>query len=153
MRVRRDVVSVSSLLFTLSLVALIPHNLNYASTWNDRFFPANSGTMENQFAPIGFASLAIVAIGLIVIWTGYVSKVRWTWFVMFVIVWIFAFPLYVLPLIMDIHAGAIDWSVFPSAIKEPGAARAIVKGPLDFLVMLVALLLPVGSFFRSSNVS
>jgi hypothetical protein len=149
MKIRRDAVFVSSLLFTVPLLALIPHNLRYASTWSDRFFPANQATMENQFAPIGFASLAVVFIGLIVIWTGYVNKVRWTWFVMFVIVWIFAFPVYVLPVVMDIHAGAIDWTLFWNAMRESGPARAVAKGPLDFLGMLVALLLPARTFFQS----
>ena len=146
MRVRRDLVFISSVLFSLSLVALIPHNLRYASTWHQRFFPADH--MENRFAPIGFASLAIVLIGLIVIWTGYAKRVRWTWFAMFVVVWGFAFPVYMLPVLLDVHVGAVDWSVLWEAIKAPGPARAVVKGPLDFLLMLVALLLPMKAFVQ-----
>ena len=46
----------------------------------------------DYFAPVGFASLAVIAIGLIVTWFGYIKGVRWTWFVMFVIVWVWAFP-------------------------------------------------------------
>jgi hypothetical protein len=68
---------------------------------------------------------------------------------MLIVVWIFAFPVYVLPVAMDIHAGAIDWSLFWTAMKESGPARAVAKGPLDFFVMLIALLLPIRTFFRS----
>jgi len=151
MRVRRDLVFISSVLFSLSLVAPIPHNLRYASTWHQRFFPADH--MENQFAPIGFASLAIVLIGLIVIWAGYANRVRWTWFAMFVVVWGFAFPVCILPVLLDVHVGAVDWSVLWEATKAPGPARAVVKGPLDFLLMLFALLLPARAFFRKGCLS
>ena len=104
--------------------------------------------MENQFAPIGFASLAIVFVGLIVVWSGYAKRVRWTWFVMFIVVWCFAFPLYALPLLLDIHAGAINWSVLREATKGDEAARAVLKGPLVFALMLVALFLPTKAFFQ-----
>lgn len=98
-RIRHDAAFISSVLFTIALVALAPHNLNYASTWRratiqetDRLF------IGNYFAPIGFAGLAFVFVGLIVVWAGYVQRVRWTWFVMFVLVCVYVFPLYVLSL-------------------------------------------------------
>jgi len=148
MRVRRDTVFISSVLFSLCFATLIPHNLRYASTWHQRFFPGSRSLMENQFAPIGFASLAVVFIGLIVVWAGYAKRVRWTWFVMFIVVWCFAFPLYALPILLDIHAGAIDWSVLREATTGSEAARAVLKGPLVFVLMLVALFLPTKAFLQ-----
>jgi hypothetical protein len=148
MKIRRDSVFISSVLFSLSLLALVPHNLRYASTWHQRFFPGDQSLIENQFAPIGFASLAIVFTSLIVVWAGYAKRVRWAWFVMFIVVWCFAFPVYVLPMLLDIHVGAMDWSVVQEATKGSSAARAVLKGPLVFVLMLVALFLPTKAFFQ-----
>jgi len=39
----------------------------------------------------GILSLTIILTGLIVIWAGYVKRIRWTWFVMFTIVFGWAF--------------------------------------------------------------
>ncbi|MGA8867569.1 MAG: hypothetical protein WB510_11405, partial [Candidatus Sulfotelmatobacter sp.] len=59
---------------------------------------------------------------------------------------LFAFPVYVLPLIQArVVAGSVGWPVLWEAIKEPGAERASVKGPVDFVLLLVALLVPVRS--------
>jgi hypothetical protein len=35
---------------------------------------------------VGKLSLALVFIGLIVTWTGYLNKIRWAWFVMLILV-------------------------------------------------------------------
>ena len=48
-------------------------------------------------ATLGVACLAMILIGLIVIWTGYVKRVRSAWLVMFVLAWAWAFPLFVFP--------------------------------------------------------
>jgi hypothetical protein len=42
---------------------------------------------------LGVACRAIILIGLIVIWTGYVMRARSAWLVMFVVTWVWAFPL------------------------------------------------------------
>jgi hypothetical protein len=154
MRIRHDAVFVSSLLFSLSLILLIPHNLRYALTWHHRLFQqADRLWVENHFAPIGFASLALVSVGLIVIWAGYVNRVRWTWFVMFVIVWGFAFPVHVLPVLLDMHEGLIDWRVLSEQLKVPGeVARSYAMGPADFVLMLVALVIPIKSLFGGQSV-
>lgn len=151
MRIRRDAVFISSVLFTISLLVLVPHNLQYASTWEERSVQyAERVWVLNYWMRIGFASLAFVLVGLIVIWMGYIRRIRWTWFVMFVIVWVFAFPVYMLPVVLDLHAAeSIDWSGwFWDVIKDQGVARAYAKGPLDFLLMVAALFLPIKSFFR-----
>jgi hypothetical protein len=154
MRARWDTVLASSILLTLSLLALVPHNLQYASTWHQRSFQETDRLyVQNYLMPLGFASLASVLVGLIVTWTAYRSRLRWAWFVMFVIVWVFAFPVYVLPVLLDFRtAESVSWSAwFWNAVEGPGIARDYAKGPLDFLLMVIALLLPIKSFFRKPS--
>jgi len=52
--------------------------------------------------------MALISIGLIVTWTGYVKAVRSAWFIMFIIVWFWAFPLFLWGFIPDIR-----WIPFP----------------------------------------
>ncbi|MGH9603899.1 MAG: hypothetical protein ACRD24_16085, partial [Terriglobales bacterium] len=98
MRIRRDVTFVSSVLFTIALLWPMPAMLENAWTWRRITFPVTEQvSIQNYYAPVGFASLAIIFIGLMVTWTGYIRRVRWTWFVMFTIVWVWAFPVLLLP--------------------------------------------------------
>jgi len=150
MMIRRDAVFISSVLFTITLLALVPHSLQLASTWQQRSLQETDRLwVQNYLMPIGFASLGFVLVGLIVTWTGYIKRVRWTWFVMLVIVWIFAFPVYMLPSLLDWHAaGSVNWSPwFWNAIANPGIDRDYAKGPMVFLLMVIALILPIRSFF------
>jgi hypothetical protein len=155
MRIHFDAVSISSVLLTLSLLALVPHNLQYASTWQQLYVQESSRLyVQNWFMPIGFASLALVLVGLIVIWSGYIARERSAWFVMFVIVWVFAFPVHVLPLLLHwLRAPeSIDWPAwFWGVVRGSELDRAAAKGPLDFLLMAVALFLPIKPFFRRSR--
>jgi hypothetical protein len=148
MTIRLNSALISSVLFTIALGALVPHNIEYASTWRRRFFQEGRNFVQNQVMPLGFASLAVVAVGLIVIWAAYIKRVRWTWFVMFVIVWVFYFPAYVLPEILAIQAAeSVNWlGWLHNAMSQPGIDRAMLKVWLDFLLMLVALFLPARSF-------
>lgn len=151
MRIRSDAIFISSVLFTIALIALIPHNLQLASTWHHRVLPEGRNWIQNYFMPMGFASLTVVFVGLIVIWAGYIRQVRWAWFVMLVIVLVFAFPVYMLPVSLEVRAaaGSINWSAwFWNAVSGPGIYRDYAKGPLDFVLMLIALFLPIRSFFR-----
>jgi len=121
--------------------------------------------MQGCFAPTGFASLALIVIGLIVTWAGYIKGVRWTWFVMFVIVWLWAFPVLILPFLHPwdstasiaqttayTHADAMSdvaqtlANTHPDAISESGLARTFVEVVLVFLLMVVALVLPARTF-------
>jgi hypothetical protein len=90
--------------------------------------------------------LAIILIGLIVIWTGYVKRARSAWFVMFVVAWIWAFPLLVLPLFRGrVVLTFSEWLY--DAIYQPGSDRTWAELVLIFLLMVIALLLPIKSFF------
>ena len=51
MRIRIDAVFVSSVLFTLALLWLAPHNLQYASTWPDLFVQVDRMSVQNYWMP------------------------------------------------------------------------------------------------------
>jgi hypothetical protein len=143
---RRDPVALSSILFTLALLIPMPAMLGNAWTApQTRLDIAGRVGMQNYYAPIAFASLAIIVIGLIVTWTGYVRGVRWTWFVMLLIAWGWAFPVLVLA---EFHwrnmLPIAQWP--PLAPKGRGPQLGLAGSVLTFLLMVVALALPVRTF-------
>ena len=101
MRNRVDSVFISSVLFTIALVCLIPNFWASVITKHDRIWLArlDSGDQLATLtrSDLSVVCLAVILIGLIVIWTGYLKRVRWTWAVMFILVWVWAFPLMVIP--------------------------------------------------------
>jgi len=146
LRIRRDAVTVSSILFTLALLIPMPAMLGNAWTVHqDRFDIAGRMGVQNYYAPIGFASLAIIVIGLIVTWAGYIKGVRWTWFVMFLIAWGWAFPVLVLA---EFHwrnmLPIAQWP--PLALKGRGPQLGFPGSVLTLLLMVLALALPVKAF-------
>lgn len=157
MKIRRDPVAVSSILFTVALLMLVPAMWTDASfVWESSLWGVSSSLdgpqMGSCFAPAGIASLAIIAIGLIVTWAGYIKGVRWTWFVMFVIVWVWAFPFFIL---QYVHHPPSVTPLIPglaSAIRERGSARDFVEVVLIFLLMLVALVLPAKTFLLGRGI-
>jgi uncharacterized integral membrane protein len=145
-----------------------------ASTWRNFDFLAPDLKMENFLMPFGFFTLGFVMIGLIVLWTGYRKKERWAWFVMLILLLFFIFPSNVLPVLLQIRTQHYQWSLLlnmlgafredgllqcltitPSANESIGIGCMAIKiliGILKFLVMSVALLLPVKAFFWRSQV-
>jgi hypothetical protein len=109
------------MLFTIAFLSLIPALLSDALTGRHPNPDLSAGWAEvaRLLGDLGVASLAIVFIGLVVTWTGYIKKVRWTWFVMFIIVWAWAFPLMILrpfqhPLVLTLSKS------LSAALKQPG---------------------------------
>jgi hypothetical protein len=128
--------------------------------------------LDNYFVIFGFAYLGIAMIGLLVLWTGYRRKERMAWFIMLIVLLCFEFPSSLLPVILHINAGHLPWSsllyysgAFPtrewwhcycSSISHPPftyvigiecAAVLMATGVFKFVVMLIALLLPVKALF------
>ena len=167
MKVRCSITSISAFLLSLCLVIFIPAALSLASTWDEPFIKEPGGSVWNYNTPLGFAYLGIVAIGLIVLWTGYRKRERWAWFVMLIILLCFSFPFSVLPVLLQIHR--VGWPVFLDLIRAFPAGEClhcwivslrpnylsgivcvpvlILSGLLNFFVMLAALLLPIKAFF------
>jgi hypothetical protein len=95
---------------------------------------------------LGVASLAIIFIALIVTWAGYAKCLRSAWFVMFVVVWGWAFPLLALPLFKN-SLGLTFSELLYGALHGFRYPLIWVKGILIFSLMVIALLLPIKSFF------
>lgn len=166
MKIRYNAVVVSSILFTLAFLMETPAMIDCARTTHQSRFrdissdteaaiPGDQVVIPNYYAPIGIASLAIIAIGLVVTWAGYIKGVRWTWPVMFVIVWVWAFPVlmlqYFFPLIRPV---LLSSGSLANAIRDhvdgghlSSVARAILDVFLMFLLMVLALVLPLKTFF------
>jgi hypothetical protein len=104
---------------------------------------------------VGKLSLALVFIGLIVTWTGYLNKIRWAWFVMLILVSGLAFPLdifrvivhpqWVVEAVYDLILEAVGKT--PATILPRNMAWAFFETISIFLLMVIALILPVKSFF------
>jgi hypothetical protein len=156
MKIRRDTVFISTVLFTIALLGLVPPFFRIAFAGHDEaaFQRLDTGfrLYSRLMGSFSIASLAVVLIGLIVTWAGYIKKVRWTWFVMFVIVWGWAFPVLVFPdVVYPVYRGVIVITSFSgmirAALHEPGLVRGFVQLSVIFVLMVIALVLPMKSFF------
>ena len=91
--------------------------------------------------------MALIFIGLIVTWTGYVKGARSAWFVMFIIVWVWAFPLLLFWWsIPDIRGTSFTESISHAYTRPPSASDWLF-GLEHFTPMVIALILPIRSFF------
>lgn len=159
MRRLADSVVISGILHTAALFFFVR-----AALWNylagsdkasfaklDAGFQAASETAHY----FGIACFAMIAIGLIVVWTGYVKRTRSAWLVMFVIVWFWVFPVFVRPFLAAVVRGRLGLSAPEAlyhAVSEPGGLRLELEAELTFLLMVLALLLPIRKFFLASRV-
>src|SRR5690349_5538823 len=127
MRIRRDPIFVSSLLFTIALLFRVPA------------FLSNAAYRDPLWQAVGFSSLANILVGIVVVWTGFMGRYRWAWLVMFLIVWIWAFPVLVLPIF---HGKVVvtfaEW--FAEAWHWPGSARIYGENIVLVSVLVLALL-------------
>jgi hypothetical protein len=138
------------MLFTIALLMLTPAMCRDAATIPESFIRGELTAViwpRNCLAFAGITSLAVILIGLIVTWAGYIKAARWTWPVMFVIVWVWAFPALILPYLRPWKGEATNAQLFASTISQAGRARSLVEILLAFLLMVVALILPVKTFF------
>jgi hypothetical protein len=111
--------------------------------------------METMTQAFGLASLTVIIVGLIVIWTGLAAGKRVAWVIVAVIVWVWAFPIMILPLrikhivtlIVALSLSDLsDWVA--SAWHGEHLARTSLVNTVLFLLMLVGLILPVRALFR-----
>lgn len=104
---------------------------------------ADYAVLIGQF---GVANLALILVALIVIWNGYIKKLRWTWFVMFIIVGAWYFPQWVLPSLEYLRG--FDLLMWISSLSNFSSwSYNAPVWVLIFFLMLAALILPVRSFF------
>jgi hypothetical protein len=160
MRVRPDSVFVSSILHTIALLFFVRPALWHYGAASGRAAVAqlDAGFQGELYADhrFGVACLAIILIGLIVVWTGNAKRSRPAWFVMFAVVWFWAFPVFILPPVVALARGEFMLTFpefFYDAISGPGMSTQIVRSILVFFMMVVGLALPMGRFFiaRKAN--
>jgi hypothetical protein len=153
MKVRADSVLISCLLDTVALLYFIrPALWNYFA---ERYDEIDKVFRADQTAHyLGVACLAIILVGLIVVWTGYVRRSRSAWFVMFIIVWFWAFPLFILGAFHAFLHGRIYtfFETLYDAMSGPGYVRYMVGLALAFSMMVIALVLPIRRFFATKKV-
>jgi hypothetical protein len=154
MRIRANTVFVSSGLFTVALTCLIPTFWKNVLTARDTVWlvklEADYRLAVQTMSDLNVVCLAVTFIALIVIWSGYRKRERWTWFVMFILVWVWAFPLLALPPLKALFEGRLSFTLpewIHSAIYQSGLPRIWAESVLIFLLMVVALVLPIRSFF------
>jgi hypothetical protein len=153
-KARKAWVLVSSVLFTAELLYLLPAAWNCAMAGRNQQVLANLDAgykaAAQCYGELGIAALTIIAIGLLVTWTGFIRRVRSAWFVMFIIVWAWAFPNLVLPLFLhSVGLTAREW--IQSALRSSGPARVWAENVVIFLMMVISLVLPLKAFFMSTS--
>jgi len=150
-RIRRDSVFISAVLFTIALLCALPMFLRYVLyARNSEIHDPGYAFAVRTMGDLGVASLAIIFIALIVTWAGYAKCLRSAWLAMFVVVWGWAFPLLALPLLLPLFKNTLSLTfveLLYSAIHWHGYPRIWVKGILIFSLMVIALLLPIKAFF------
>ena len=150
MRIRLDSVTVSSVLLTICPLTIGQWNLKWAATWQTRSIWVTDRLLRfNYESSIGFASLALVIIGLIVIWTSYQKRMRWSWFVMVVFVCVYLVPVRLLDVFFDIKR--VGWPWWPGVVRDAREGRQFAQGAIAELailtLMVIALLAPLRAFF------
>jgi hypothetical protein len=132
------IVVFSCVLFTVSLVCMLP--LSWSRIWSD----------DSLAQAAGLGSLTIILVGLIVTWMGFARRVRWSWLVMFIIVGAWALPIFVWPTLAHIVSGHVTGSFsewMSDAWQRRGIPRIVILNALLVSMMVIALLLPIKSFF------
>jgi hypothetical protein len=142
---------------------MVPGSLRFASTWKELYlYDMPEKGIENLLMPIGFYSLGLEIVGLVVLWTGFKNRERWAWcqncgsqFVMLVVLVCFIFPPYVLTLAVKTYEWKLGLADFAKLVRcsweGDGQSIGIVLGALTFVVMLGALILPLRAFFSEPD--
>ncbi len=143
MRVRPNIFLISSFLLTPAFLWLLPSFIQCCVSY----------TGETMTQTAGLASLTVIIVALIVIWTWLAAGNRVAWVIIAVIVWVWAFPIMMMPLVT--HKVDLSWSELSdwvgSAWHGEHLARISLVSTVLFLLMLVGLILPVRALLRSGN--
>ena len=140
MKIHRDVFFLSGVLFSLALCWLAEPS----------FYCARANDQMTQTA--GLSSLTNIFVGLVVTWTGFIQRRRSAWLVLALIAWVWVFPIMVLPLHHNFVQSLKEWHEWVAhAWQSPGLARTYLINLLMFLLMLIALILPIKSLLREAK--
>jgi hypothetical protein len=139
LRIRPNIFLVSSLLLTSGLLWVLPYAINLV------------GATDTIGRTAGLASLTVIIVALIVIWTWLAAGNRVAWVIMAVIVWVWALFIMTGPVLHHGRRWTLselrEWVFI--AWRENTFARTELISTAMFLLMLVGLILPVRALFRS----
>jgi len=151
---RLNSVTISTVLLTACLLMGLPAGVELALTASRPYVEVYPGVeIQNYLADAGFTLLTIISIGLLITWTAYWRRELWAWFALSLLAGLYFFPVHVLRVFMAIaQAEDFRWSDFLlGAIQQPGIVRTSTLALLVFLVMVIALVIPVRAFFKKSS--
>ena len=151
MRIRHDVTFVSAILFTIALLAMVPSSLSATLALRHGTPPPPYYWQLEPIGELGIVSLAMITIGLVVTWTGYLKKARSAWFVLLTIVWGWAFPVMLLPFVLHVNRSITLAEWISGALHDQITPRIFVESVLIFSLMVIALILPIKAFFWSQE--
>jgi hypothetical protein len=139
LRIRPNIFLVSSLLLTPGPLWVLPYAVNLV------------GATDAIGRTAGLASLTVIIVALIVIWTWLVAGNRVAWIIMAVVVWVWALFIMTGPVLHHGRRWTLgelrEWVVF--AWRGDHFARTMLISTVMFLLMLVGLILPVRALFRT----
>src|SRR5437867_10615404 len=93
--------------------------------------------VPNFYASMAFASLALVLIGLIVLWTGYQKRTRSSWFIMVVFVFVYFMPVNLIDVFLDIRR--VGWAWWPGVIQDAREGRPFAIGATRSLAVFALM--------------
>ena len=141
MRIRPNILLVSSILLTLGFLWLLRYAIRFV------------GSREAMMQICSLAFLTIIIVALIVIWTGVAAGSRVAWGIMVVIVLGYALPAMMWPVLRHGRRWTLselrEWVVI--AWREDTFLRTQLIGSLLFLLMLLGLILPIKALLRGGK--
>jgi hypothetical protein len=155
-RSRINSVFVSGVLFTVCFLSIARWHLKWALTVTTRHIGVTDTYARlNYEASTAFASLALVIIGLVVVWVGYQKKDRWSWFIMLVFVCVYFVPVHMLDVVLAMRRVGWGWlpGVVRAALDGNPESQGAIEGLAVFTLMVIALLLPIRAFFGKEGVT
>lgn len=159
MKVKWNTVLLSCVLFTVALIGLVPLQISpimgARSSELAQMHDGFARELVRLYAVKAIFSMAMILMGLVIVWAGYFKTIRWTWYVMFILVFGWAFFGFIMPLRPLGRALLTEsWSdTIGSAKQFPGQFVDVVGTSaflvLMFVLMVIALILPARAFFFS----
>jgi hypothetical protein len=144
----KKIMRIASILMTISLLLVLPFSVRLLGTWRERSIEIAKGYgIQNFYVPMGLASLTFVCIGLVVTWTTFQEMRRSAWFVLLLVAFLFYLPVLIL------GYNVVNWWVILQTVGTSELSKDVVRHHVGFVLMILALLLPMKGFFWKAKVA
>lgn len=140
------IMRLSCILMSLGLAVVAPFGLGLVATWREPWIEVSERHyIQNFQMPMGFAFLTLICVGIVVTWTGFRDGARSAWLILFLIAWLFYFPVLIYPQIRGHQLFNLGARI--ALLGESAAVREKTLHLFGFVLMLVALVLPLRRLF------